>query len=281
MTVIQSHCKINIGLRIVGKRADGYHNLESVFQETTFGDELFIRKKDRGVKILASDDKVPRDERNLCFQAFLLLKKEFGLRDGLEIEILKNIPMGSGLGGGSSNAAACLLAINALFHLGLTRPQLLRLAAGLGSDVPFFILGKTALVKGRGEVVIPMQFLKEYSILIVVPDLHISTPFIYKNFEMGLTKYSPGIKFEAVVSEVQTLGELKEFFFNDLEGVAKQYHPELAEIHQLLADSGAEFVSMSGSGSAMFGLYREGTDVQVIKDNIPQKYKSFIAKPVT
>jgi len=278
--VYKSYSKINIGLRIMGKRPDGYHNLESIFQETTLCDQIVIRKKERGIKISTNTKALPTDERNLCFRAYCLFAEKCGLKNGVEIEIIKNIPMGSGLGGGSSNAATCLKAFNTMFDFNLSTAQLIRLAAKIGSDVPFFILGKSAIVKGRGEVVIPFSFLSNYKIIIVYPNIHISTALIYKNIEIGLTKYRSNVKFETFISKVRNLGDLKNFFHNDLEDVAKKLHPDLLEIRDRLKASGADFVSLSGSGSAMYGLYSMAADVETVKMSFIPRYYVFEAKPV-
>ncbi len=280
MNLYRSYGKINIGLRIVGRRKDGYHNLESVFQEITLFDEILIKKREAGIRIRTDCESLPTDENNLCYQAYQLLVKEHGLKDGVEIEIIKNIPIGSGLGGGSSNAATCLKAFNRMFELGLSRGELIRLAAQIGSDVPFFIVGKTALVKGRGEVVIPIRFLSDYHLLIVFPQVQVSTAFIYKNFEFALTKYKWNVKFEAVISRVRTLDDLSVYFSNDLEEVAGRFYPEIAEVRQKIWESGARFVSLSGSGSAVYGIFPMEVDLEPVRKQFVPRYRVYVAKPI-
>ncbi|MEJ2636810.1 MAG: 4-(cytidine 5'-diphospho)-2-C-methyl-D-erythritol kinase [Calditrichia bacterium] len=280
MKIYRSNAKINIGLRIVGKRPDGYHELESIFQEISLCDEILIRKRPRGIKIQSSHPDLPVDEKNLCFRVFQLMAEKFRINAGVEIELIKNIPMGSGLGGGSSNAAICLEAINELYDLGLSAGQLMELGAQVGSDIPFFILGKAAFVRGRGEIVQPIRFLADYQVLIVHPEIHISTAFVYKNFELGLTKYGSDVKFEALISRVQTLGDLNRLFFNDLEEIAIRYYPELSGIRQQLEAIGARFVSLSGSGSAMYGLFPLDEDVSAVKDRVFPHFRVYVVKPV-
>lgn len=276
-----SHAKINIGLRIVGKRPDGFHTLESVFQEISLHDEIYVRRKESGIRIWCNWQSVPTDERNLCYRVFQLFAEKYGVGEGVDIELRKNIPVGSGLGGGSSNAATCIKAFSQMFHLGLSLPEMIRLAAQVGSDVPFFIVGKTALVKGRGEVVVPIRFLSDYHTLLVLPKVQLSTAEIYKKFEMNLTKYKRHVKFEAVISGVRNLGDLSRNFYNDLEQVARAVCPELAGIRERLIASGAAYVSLSGSGSAMYGLYQSKSDLEAAKEVFSPDFRVYVAQPVT
>ena len=280
MNLYRSYGKINIGLRVVSRRSDGYHNLESVFQEITLCDEILIKKSARGIRIRTDCKAVPVDENNLCYQAYQLLVQHYGLKEGVEIELIKKIPVGSGLGGGSSNAATCLKAFNDIFALGLSRGELIRLGAKIGSDVPFFIVGKSALVKGRGEVIIPIRFLSDYQLLIVFPQVQVSTAFIYKNFEFALTKSKWNVKFEAVISRVTSLDDLSMYFSNDLEQVTSGLYPEIGEVRKEIAESGARFVSLSGSGSAVYGMYPMNVDLEAIRKWFVPRYQVFIAKPI-
>jgi 4-diphosphocytidyl-2-C-methyl-D-erythritol kinase len=197
----------------------------------------------------------------------------------LKIFIDKRIPLGSGLGGGSSNAATCLKVINQLFRLNLSLPQQLRLAAKLGSDVPFFILGRTALVKGRGEVVIPITFQKDYQVVLVYPGRAISTAQIFNNLEIGLTKYRGGVKFEAVIFRMTSLDDLSGYLFNDLEEVVSRVCPEITGIKERLINCGARYVSLSGSGATVYGLFDLQTDLGNIKQEFPASYLVFTANP--
>jgi 4-diphosphocytidyl-2-C-methyl-D-erythritol kinase len=262
----------------LSKRTDGYHNLESIFQEISLADEIVIEEADE-FSLETNLPELPVDATNLCTRTFRMLAAEYGIKSGLKIFIDKRIPLGSGLGGGSSNAAACLKAMNDLFRLNLSMSEQFRLAARLGSDVPFFILGKTALVKGRGEVVIPVSFLKEYQILLVYPGRPSSTAQIFNNLEIGLTKYGRGIKFEAVISRIAKLDDLSSYLFNDLEDIVSRTCPEITGIKERLEDCGARYVSLSGSGSTVYGLFDLHTDVSKIKQEFPASYLVFTANP--
>ncbi len=278
--LFHANAKINIGLRIVGKRPDGYHNLESIFQEISLRDELLIKPRESGIIIRSNIADLPRDEGNLCYQASRLLQSEAKLTTGIEIEILKNIPMGAGLGGGSSDAACCLKALNQIFGLALTDERLMELGSRIGSDIPFFINGGTALVTGRGEIIRPISFFSDYQVLIVFPGTRISTAFIYKNFEMNLTKYKPDINFEAFALSAATLDVIGSFFMNDLESVAEKYYPGIGEIKKRLISIGAKYSAMSGSGAAVFGLFSKDANLVQLKRAFEPEYQTFIANPV-
>lgn len=278
MKIYPSYAKINLGLRVVGKRPDGYHNLESIFQEISLCDEIVFQEWDRLV-IETDHPTLAVDEYNLCHRAYRLLADEYGLKRGVKIIIKKKIPLGAGLGGGSSNAAISLKALAEIFQLDLTVSEFLKLATRLGSDVPFFILGKTALVKGRGEVVIPISFLQDYQICLVYPGFQISTAQIFSNFEMGLTKYQGNIKFEAVIFKIRSLEELNNYLFNDLESIVTRLYPEIKNIKRVLQNSGARFVSLSGSGSTVYGLFEKHKEIDDLKKEFPAHYQVFIARP--
>jgi 4-diphosphocytidyl-2-C-methyl-D-erythritol kinase len=277
----RSYAKINLGLRIVGKRPDGFHNLESVFQEIDIFDEISIRKIDNGVRIISDHSNVPLGVSNICYKAFEKLKTKVNLKMGVEIEIKKRIPIGAGLGGGSSNAASCLKIFNQMFQLHLTPGELLLLAAQIGSDVPFFIMGKSALVKGRGEIVIPISFLDDYLIVLVYPNIVINTSFIYKNFEMNLTAYESNFKFEAVIFETKKIEDLNRYFFNDLENVAFESYPILKNIKKRFKWLNAKYISLSGSGSSVFGLFNKAQELAKIKRELKEFGQVFITRPIS
>ncbi|GAB4334978.1 MAG: 4-(cytidine 5'-diphospho)-2-C-methyl-D-erythritol kinase [Calditrichia bacterium] len=275
--VEKAGAKINLGLRVVNKRADGYHNLESIFQEVDLFDTLEISQSENGIKFVSNDPELGEGENNLCIRACQVFEEETGIPLHIQIRLEKLIPKGAGLGGGSSDAAACLRALNRFYGAGLRRGDLIRLAARIGSDVPFFVVGGTALVKGRGEVVMPvLHFPKNYRVLLVYPNLHTPTPQIFKKFQLGLTHYPPNVKFEAVICRVEAVKDFKLVFFNDLEKVTKSVYPVVNEIKERLYSVGAEFASMSGSGSVVFGLFEDR--VEVSSESMKEAFGDFWVK---
>ena len=187
--ILKSPAKINLGLRVLGKRDDGYHEIETIMQMIELSDTIVIKKRDRGIRVSCSDRKLC-GKSNLAYAAALMIKKEGGVRAGADIRVEKKIPVGSGLGGGSSNAAFVLSALNKLWELGYQRERLMEMAGCLGSDVPFFLDGPLALAKGRGEILIPLGNPGKFYIVLVIPSLSISTEWAYKNLNLKLTNCS-------------------------------------------------------------------------------------------
>jgi 4-diphosphocytidyl-2-C-methyl-D-erythritol kinase len=254
------NCKINIGLNIVAKRSDGYHDIESVFVPVNWCDVI---------EIIHAADNVPRlflsgialdgaTEDNLCFKAFKLLEKEFHIPP-VHIYLLKNIPTGAGLGGGSSDGAFTLLMLNELFSLDIALPKLKNLALQLGSDCPFFIDNIPALATGRGDFLKPITpALKGLHIVIIKPLLHVSTALAY-------SKVVPGKAITAVASAItKPISEWRGCIANDFEKPVFADYPMLSSIKEVLYRQGALYASMSGSGSALYGIFKEKMEVEVL-----------------
>jgi 4-diphosphocytidyl-2-C-methyl-D-erythritol kinase len=247
-----ANAKINLGLRITGRRPDGYHNLESVFYPirplADVVEAIPARSFSLRTEGLPIDGK---SKENLCAKAYELLRGKHGISP-VTMCLLKNIPIGSGLGGGSSDAAHVLKILDELFELKLTSAKLEEYAAELGSDCPFFIANQPAFVTGRGENLDPFPLnLSGYHITIVHPGIHISTAEAFSHITPGPTEMS--------VHEIAQLppARWKGLLINDFEPWAFKQHPVLAEIKQALYDAGAVFASMSGSGSAIYGLAKQ------------------------
>lgn len=257
--IIYSYAKVNLFLRVINKRKDGFHRIETLFERIDLADKITIRmRKDGSVRIISNHPHVPKDASNLCYRSAQLLKKEFSLKYGADIIIRKNIPVGAGLGGGSSNAAATLLGLNKMWKLGLSRDRLAELGARIGSDVPFFIYGPSfALGSGRGEKIKPLPKLNKVRLwhLLAVPKIRVSTPLIYERWDSfsGLTQPKTNVKLL-----IQALGVkspyLGRFIFNSLEPVTAEAYPAVRETRKRLAKIGLTAILMSGSGPAVFGL---------------------------
>jgi 4-diphosphocytidyl-2-C-methyl-D-erythritol kinase len=275
---IEAHAKINLALAVKYKRPDGYHEIESIFQEINFSDQLIIGKADR---ILFQTDSpiLKNKDTNLCLQAARLLKKEYHI-SGLSIDLKKQIPIGAGLGGGSSDAAAILKSGIQLFHVKIRRKKLLSLAAQLGSDVPFFMHGKTALISGRGEIIRQLKSNKIYYILLVIPDLAISTSWAYKNLKLGLTKNKTNLKLISLKFLDLNVDDFGKYFRNDFENLVFEVHPQLEKIKRSLYKEGADYASLSGSGSSMYGIFRSKEVVQKVFNLLSMNYKCILTHPV-
>lgn len=264
VVVARAHAKINLDLRVLGTRADGYHELRTVFQSLELHDTLTCRARRGDLEITCRDPHVPRDESNLVWKAAQRLWKALGYpgapRD-TTVRLEKQIPMQAGLGGGSADAAATLVALARLWAGGVDAPLLRDVAAELGADVPFFLWGGTALGLGRGEEIYPLVDLPRHFAVLVMPTFGISTAEAYGWYdEERAAGYRPGAPSEAAPREFQVLPvpwpSRAAQMINDLEGPVARRHPEIAQVKLQLRQAGAVGASMSGSGSAIYGLFR-------------------------
>lgn len=254
--ILKSPAKINLGLKIIKKRDDGYHEIETIFQMVSLFDTLTFRNLQSEIILKTDHDKLPVDETNLVAKAAKLLQQETGTKKGIEIFIEKKIPIGAGLGGGSGNAAFTLIGLNNLWELHLKKRDLISLAISLGSDVPFFLSGgPTAIGKGRGETLIPFENRSNIHVVLVYPNISVSTGSIYKELNLGLTSNSKDINILRSLLVEGKIAELGSYLYNDLETVVCKKYPALAEIKKKLMNSGAVGALVSGSGSSVFGIY--------------------------
>lgn len=243
-----SPAKINLFLRVVSKRADGYHELSSVFQTISLGDTLHVEPQAYD-ELTCSDSSLTIDRSNLIWKAVDLFRRKTNFHQGLKIHLEKRIPMQAGLGGGSSNAATILWACNQLAKSHIPLQVLQEWSAEIGSDVPFFFSQGTAYCTGKGEVVQALPALEKHSLWIVKPQEGLSTPEVYRhlNFETAHQQTS-------VINDLENFLSGKFSYFNDLEKAAFKVKPELAYLKNYLLESGFETVLMTGSGSAFFCL---------------------------
>lgn len=258
--VIQSYAKVNLILEVLNKRPDNYHNINTLLERISLGDKIIIKnRRDNLIKITCNHPGVPVDASNFCFRAAKLLRDKFRIAKGLDIKIIKRIPVGAGLGGGSSNAASVFLALNKFWKLNLPKGRLAKLAAEIGSDVPFFIYAAPfAQAQGRGEKIRVLAKLNKVRLwhILVVPKIHVSTPQIYKEWDdfCGLTKPARDVKIltSALVKKNPFLNP--GLLFNSLERVTLSLYPEVGRIKEKLAALGLKNILMSGSGPAVFAL---------------------------
>jgi len=258
---IRAPAKINLSLRVVGKRRDGYHLLDTLMIPIGLYDEIEItRPKNRrqaanGLTVTCDHPLVPSGKRNLAYQAAELLLGQRATREPLHIHIRKKIPVGAGLGGGSSDAAATLLGLNRLFRLKKTRRELLSLAASLGADVAFFIRGRPARALGIGDEIHPLRSRRRFWVVILYPCFPVSTRWAYRNLSYTLTK---GIENTSLNFPARNRKELARSLVNDLEKVVFRRYPKVAFLKKRLLQEGAAGALMSGSGSSVFGIFFTG-----------------------
>ena len=262
---VKSFAKINLGLEIVGKRADGYHDIRTLFQTISLSDELHLEPCPSGGIHLAGDDpSVAWDETNLVHRAAYLLREKTGTDQGARILVKKSIPAGRGLGGGSSNAAAALLGLNRMWGLGLDTPGLAGLARRLGADVPFFLHGGLCLGEDIGDRLTRLPDLAPLPCLLVFPEFPISTASIYAGIAPPLTS-------DGKVSKIMRFLESGDFGLleNDLEHVIFRAHPELESWKRFFRERGAILSQVSGSGSAVYGLFADAESALEAQKRLP------------
>lgn len=261
MISLKAPAKINIGLRILNKRDDGYHGIETTFATINLSDLLTMEPSGPDVVLEANAPDI-RTEDNLCFRAAELFRRRYGITDGVRIRLVKNIPVGAGLGGGSSDAAATLKGMARLFSMNIEDHELMALAAELGADVPFFIKGGAAYARGRGE---QLNFFKlpRMELVLYYPGYPISTKWAYQEYDR--TMLTPGVEVDSIVRDKKKKVRQGFALENDFEKVVFKHHPDLLDVKMNLLSTGVFFVSLSGSGSCLFTLVDESTRPKVIK----------------
>jgi 4-diphosphocytidyl-2-C-methyl-D-erythritol kinase len=253
---IKAFAKVNLGLSILGQRDDGYHDIESILQTISLADEIGITLGGSSIALSSDDPDLPVDGSNLCHRAAKLFLEYAGEKAGASIHIEKRIPVGAGLGGGSSDAAAVLTGLDIILSRKAGNEKLRRMGLEIGSDVPFFIEGGTSLVSGRGELVTPVKPEPFFSYLIVYPHFSIDTKWAYGRIKF-LTKKANYSSINIYnFAATATKGEPMKLR-NDFEEVMLSEYPELSQIRELLTMHGARAVSLSGSGSSVFGIFHD------------------------
>lgn len=248
------NCKINLGLNIIRKREDGFHDLETVFLPVPFTDVLEILPSDKTDQIATgfTITGLPVDPgSNLCIKAYDLLKRDFPGLPAIKMHLHKAIPLGAGLGGGSSDAAFTLQLLNEKCKLNLKTEQLIDYALRLGSDAPFFIINKPCYATGRGEILQPIKIdLTTYKLLIINPGIHIDTKWAFTK----ISPKEPNISIKEIMS--QPIENWKELLHNDFELPVFAEYPEIAKLKNELYRQGAKYASLSGSGSTVYGIFK-------------------------
>ncbi|MCK4857377.1 MAG: 4-(cytidine 5'-diphospho)-2-C-methyl-D-erythritol kinase [candidate division Zixibacteria bacterium] len=251
---LKAPAKINLFLKVLGKRPDGYHDIYSLLQTVNLCDTLRLSRRDAGIKIESDSASIPVDESNLVAKAFSLLQKETGFSGGIHCKLKKEIPVGAGLGGGSSDAAAALKGINQLLGLGLVVERLAAIGANIGSDIPFFFSSGQAIISGRGEDVLTINLPTGYEIILIVPDFAISTAWAYSQLRFPLTRHSAPPTFYLAESVPDLFESLKKIG-NDFQSIVADNFPEVGTCTGNLWQAGAKHVALTGSGSAFYGLF--------------------------
>lgn len=280
----RAYAKINLGLRILRKRKDGYHDIETIFHRINLFDEL-VFEPSSVISMSCNRHELPTDDTNLCIRAAGLLQRTLKIQSGVHITLKKNIPIGAGLGGGSSDAGAVLTTLPVWWNEDPTKIDLHALALELGSDVPYFLKHGTAYATGRGEILQYFTLDLPYWVVVIYPNIHIATSWAYQNASLANEKLrtknrqsDQSLK-DIVLEHLHQPRMLMNLLHNDFEALILRTYPEVAKIKKLLYDGGAIFAQLSGSGSSVYGFFREQGYAHHIAESVHHQYQVFVTPP--
>jgi len=249
--VEKAYAKINFFLDILHKRDDGYHEIRTILQTISLYDEISFCENPSDINLICDGLHIPT-EKNLVYKTILKIRKETGCKKGVNVKLIKKIPSGAGLGGGSSDAASTIKGLNKLWHLGLCYEEMSEIGKNIGSDVPFFIKGGTALAEGRGEILKSFLPTPELFVVVVKPEISISTPWAYGQWKYNSKEFSDFEGFIKSFNENSFIN--KNMLFNSFESIVVNYYPEIGHIKERFKELGISDNLLSGSGSSVFGL---------------------------
>ena len=257
-TTQRAYAKINIGLDVLRRRADGYHEVKMIMQTVDIYDELVLeRRKEPGIELRMDNSELPSGGDNLICRAADLLFREKKITEGVNISLTKRIPIAAGMAGGSADAAAALRGLNELFDMGYSLKELQALGVGLGADIPYCLAGGTMLSEGIGEILTPLPAPPAAHLVIAKPDINVSTAFVYGNLHADRLAWHPDIDGMIAALQKGDLDGITGRLGNVLETVTVKAHPVIEQIKELLRKQGAENALMSGSGPTVFGIFKE------------------------
>lgn len=265
-----ARAKINLTLDVLGKRPDGFHQVETVMQTIALHDSLEFEPREEGISLTVPGGGVPAGADNLVYRAARLMQAYAGKKCGVGIKLVKQIPVAAGLGGGSADAAATLLALNEMWGIRLPLPELFALSEKLGSDVPFFLLGGTALAAGRGERLTPLSPCPRLGLVLVKPFFSVSTASVYQAYDASLITQRPATGAMIRFIKEKNINGIARSLVNVLEAATISMYPEIAGIKEKLLAAGALGVLMSGSGPTVFGV----TDSMAAAGAVADRYQS-------
>ncbi len=279
MISLRSFAKINLALELKGLRADGYHEVQTIYQAISLYDTIQLEEQPQGVEIVSNCRELPTDSRNLVYGACLRLQESFDIDRGVKVNIDKKIPLGAGLGGGSSNAAVTLMGLTHLWRLPASRIELLSIARELGADVPYFLMGGSCLGMGRGDELYPLADLPRWWVVLVVSPFSLSTSEVYQRAKLLLTKEKNNSSMRGFFLMDCNVERL---MVNDLEEVVFTDYPSLGKVKQELKELHAQGSLMSGSGPTIYGLFKSYKEAQKAQKNlIAMGYRVILARTLT
>ncbi|MFR3835528.1 MAG: 4-(cytidine 5'-diphospho)-2-C-methyl-D-erythritol kinase [Eubacterium sp.] len=269
---LKAYGKINLGLDVIRKRSDGYHDLDMIMQMVDVYDDVIIEKK-AGEEIVVKADAavLSNGKDNLAYMAAKMLFDEFGIKSGVEITIHKRIPIAGGMAGGSSDCATTLIGINEMFNLGLSKQQLMERGVKLGADVPYCVLGGTAIARGIGEVLTPLPTPPQCHVIIAKPPISVSTAYVYGHIRPDEITKRPDIEQMTLAIKEQDLNKLSDLLYNVMEEVTVSEYPVIEKLKNIMLENGALNSIMSGSGPTVFGLFDDREKAQAAMKALDSK----------
>lgn len=259
---LKAYAKINLGLDVTGKLPNGYHEVKMIMQSVGIYDELTLTKTDSGITIATDESELPTNEDNLIYRAAKLMFDTYSITGGVHIQLSKNIPIAAGMAGGSTDAAATMKGINRLYQLNIPTQELMRISVSIGADVPYCILGGTALAEGIGEILTPLAPAPSCHLLVAKPDINVSTKFVYEHLDASVTLSHPDINGIVDAINMGSLQGIIERLGNVLETVTVEAYPIISDLKKQMLELGAAGSLMSGSGPTVFGIYTDEKSVQ-------------------
>lgn len=264
--------KVNLRLDVVAKRTDGYHDLRSIMERISVSDEIELSLCEKGIEITSDNEDLPLGEDNIVFQAVKEILAYSSRNIGIKIHIKKNIPISSGLGGGSSNAASVIKAVNQMLKLKLSKEKLMQIGLKVGADVPFFLFEGPAIAEGVGEELTKIKSMPKLHFIIVNPKVPVSTEEVFKAYKIDEEKVKKTLKKVKIPNQFKTKREIVKFMNNDLEEVTLKRYPIIDEIKDVLDEYGAMGSQMSGSGPTVFGIFADKNKLDSAYEKLADKY---------
>ena len=282
--VLKAYAKINLSLDVVGRLTNGYHLVRMIMQTVGICDVLHFKRTDGEIQITSDAGDLPLGEDNLIYKAAALMKERYGIRGGIAVHLEKNIPVAAGMAGGSTDGAATLKAMNLLYDLGLSEEELCEQGVRLGADVPYCILGGTALSEGIGEVLTPLSPMPDCVLLVAKPDINVSTKYIYEQLDSREIALHPDVDGMRTAIEEKDVAGAARRLGNVLETVTAEKYPIVSEIKQVMLDAGAMGSLMSGSGPTVFGIFAKEDAARAAGEKIGEMglaRQIFVTAPVS
>lgn len=267
-----AYAKINLGLDVLRRREDGYHEVKMIMQTVDIRDVLTFKKSEKkGITLTVSREELPASKDNLVYRAAKLVMEQYDIKEGVEISLEKKIPIAAGMAGGSTDAAAVFHGLNELFSLGMTTEEMQKLGVRIGADVPYCIIGGTALSEGIGEILSPLPAPPQCILLVAKPEIDVSTKFVYENLHANELQVHPDIDGMIEAIRKKDLSGITERMGNVLETVTVKAYPVIEELKELMKSCGAKNALMSGSGPTVFGIFTERSEAEKAKEQIRER----------